>query len=234
MSERMVNKSPDLSIFKRKGNNMLSYLLDCISMGDTSRIKALFDGDEYIEVTNLIVGNELTFIKMVFQYLAPQIVRTAVEGGLPWKEATEEYLRYVELSGKSGSVTIILELLKKMFLDYAEKVARINHSYSPVIRECRMYILEHLGEKLSVDSLAEHLFVSGSHLSHIFREETGETVADCIKRSRMVEAKRMVQHTSESITVIGEKLGYSSPSHFASVFRKEVGMTPTEFRSRNR
>jgi AraC-like DNA-binding protein len=232
MTGKIDNNNPNLTFLKRKGNKMLSLLLDCVSKGDSSRILELFSGSDYSEITNLIVGNEMTFAGMVFQYLAPQIVRAAVEGGLPWSESSGLYLVYVENSGKMESVEKLLELQKNMFVEYAEKVANVNYAFSPLVRECRLYIKANLEGSLTLSEIAGKLYTSKSHLSHTFREETGETLSDFIRNSRIEESKRMIRYTPASITSIGETLGFSSPSHFSSLFHKVTGMTPMEFRNK--
>jgi AraC-like DNA-binding protein len=232
MTVIMDNSNPDLTLFKKKGNKMLSYLLDCVSKGDRSGILELFSGNEYSEITNIVVGNEMTIATMVFQYLAPQIVRAAVDGGLSWSEASGHYLFYVDDAGKKDTVLNLLELQKKMFVDYAEMVSNSNHAFSPLIRECRLYIKANPGGNLSLSEISGRLFTSKSHLSHAFREETGETISDFIRFTRIEESKRMIRYTSATITSIGEILGFSSPSHFSSVFHRAAGMTPMEFRSK--
>lgn len=232
MSRKMDNSNPDLTFFKRKGNMMLSILLDCVSKGDCSGILELFSGNDYSEITNIIVGNETTIATMVFQYLAPQIVRAAVDGGLPWSEASVHYLHYVDDARKMDSVLTLQELQKKMFVDYAELVSNANHEFSPLIRECRLYIKANPGGNLSLSEISGRLFTSKSHLSHAFKEETGETISDFIRYTRIEESKRMIRYTSATITSIGETLGFSSPSHFSSVFHKVTGMTPMEFRNK--
>ena len=52
-----------------------------------------------------------------------------------------------------------------------------------------------------------------------------------VTRERITRAQQMIRETSRSLIEIGLEIGYTSPSHFAQVFRRVVGVTPTEFRS---
>jgi AraC family transcriptional regulator len=48
----------------------------------------------------------------------------------------------------------------------------------------------------------------------------------------MAEARRLLRETERSVIEIGLEVGYSSPSHFAQIFRREVGITPSDYRGR--
>jgi AraC family transcriptional regulator len=50
-------------------------------------------------------------------------------------------------------------------------------------------------------------------------------------RERIARAQQLARETSSSLIEIALEVGYTSPSHFAQVFRRVVGATPTEFRS---
>lgn len=52
-----------------------------------------------------------------------------------------------------------------------------------------------------------------------------------VTRQRITRAQQMIRETSRSLIEVGLEVGYTSPSHFAQVFRRVVGVTPTEFRS---
>ena len=52
-----------------------------------------------------------------------------------------------------------------------------------------------------------------------------------VTRERITLAQQLIRETSRSLIEIGLEVGYTSPSHFAKVFRRVTGVTPTEFRS---
>src|SRR5881296_285613 len=52
-----------------------------------------------------------------------------------------------------------------------------------------------------------------------------------VTRQRITRAQQLIRETSRSVIDVGLEVGYTSPSHFAHVFRRVVGVTPTEFRS---
>ena len=69
-----------------------------------------------------------------------------------------------------------------------------------------------------------------SNFSRVFKQATGMTPLQFVTRERITRAQQLIRETSCSLIEIGLEVGYTSPSHFAQVFRRTVGVTPTEFR----
>jgi YesN/AraC family two-component response regulator len=82
----------------------------------------------------------------------------------------------------------------------------------------------------SVGTIAEELNVSPKYLSRIFRKITGKTCIDYITQVRVDQAKEWLRSTSLRSLEIGEKVGYPNPNYFSLVFKKQTGMSPTEYR----
>ena len=99
-----------------------------------------------------------------------------------------------------------------------------------LVSESIDYIIQHLEEELSLDTVAAHFFISKFYFSRIFREETGETLYSFIKRCRVDQsAVDMKLNPTKAITDIGLDYGYSS-SNYSSVFRKRHNTSPAMFR----
>lgn len=92
------------------------------------------------------------------------------------------------------------------------------------------YIMKHLDENLSLDTVAAHFFISKYHFSRIFKEETGESVYAFIKRCKIDQsAIDMKLNPAKAITDIGLDYGYSA-SNYSSVFRQHHDTPPSMFR----
>lgn len=92
------------------------------------------------------------------------------------------------------------------------------------------YILEHVGESLTVDQVADHCHFSKFYFSRRFKAETGESPYAFIRRARLeTSAFRLKTEPDRSITDIGWDYGYSS-SNYSTVFRQRFGARPVEFR----
>ena len=96
----------------------------------------------------------------------------------------------------------------------------------------REYIETHSAEKFSLKEMAGALFVNGSYLLRTFKRHTGMTPLSYHHQIRCQKAKVFLAETDQSISEIGEAVGFVSSSHFSHIFRKTVGCSPSEYRVR--
>ena len=93
------------------------------------------------------------------------------------------------------------------------------------------HISERLADEISVESLASLVGLSPFHFSRVFKQTTGLSPLQFVTRERITRAQQMMRESKRSLIEIALEVGYTSPSAFAQVFRRVVGVTPTEFRS---
>jgi len=93
------------------------------------------------------------------------------------------------------------------------------------------YINSNLGDSdLGLESIAQAVHVSTSHLSRIFKKTVGTTITDWITHRRIERAKDLLRQSMASISVISEQVGYSSPYYFSACFKKLTGLAPSDYR----
>ena len=96
------------------------------------------------------------------------------------------------------------------------------------------HAIDHLGvhfsDDLSIDGLAAIVGISGSHLAHLFRAETGTTVRDYVNKERVESARDLLAHTDENLTEIAAFVGFFDASHLSRVFHQLLGKRPSAFR----
>lgn len=90
------------------------------------------------------------------------------------------------------------------------------------------------GEKLTLQSIADSVFVSRTSLCTAFKEETGMGVGDYLRTLRIDRAKELLQTTTLPIAEIARATGYTRQSSFAEAFKVTTGITPTEWRAGSR
>lgn len=86
----------------------------------------------------------------------------------------------------------------------------------------------------SVQHYASQLGVTSGHLSDTVSELTGHPPLNMLHRRIILEAKRLLIHTDDPISMIALALSFSDPSYFGRFFKREMGETPLQFRSRFR
>jgi AraC-like DNA-binding protein/uncharacterized membrane protein YhaH (DUF805 family) len=88
--------------------------------------------------------------------------------------------------------------------------------------------------ELTIQKLAEQLSIPVNHLSQTINERLGQTFSDFVNSYRIEEAKKWLTDPAKkhySVLAIGEEVGFNSKSSFNAVFKKQVNMTPSEFRN---
>lgn len=129
-----------------------------------------------------------------------------------------------QILGYSYFLQFIMEILctEDIFLE--------KEMYSEEIQEAMTYIHEHLTEELQIEGIAEHCGLSSSRFKAKFKEELGITPHAYILSLKIDTAKILLTNPELSVTDIALRLNFASSNHFASVFKKYTGFTPTYFR----
>lgn len=105
------------------------------------------------------------------------------------------------------------------------------HQSSRLIRQAKRAIMGEHGIRPTVDEVAERLGVSSVWLHKLFVRETGASPGDWARAERLTQAKRMLEEGKHTTVEIAMRLGYATGQSFATAFRKESGMTPSEYRA---
>lgn len=98
----------------------------------------------------------------------------------------------------------------------------------------RNHLRQHQEEEVSLEDLGELTGYHPLYLQRIFRQATGSTPHGFLTQLRLTRAKELLSTTDLPISQIAMQCGYSSVSHFTSLFRKAVGFPPITFRKRAR
>ena len=93
------------------------------------------------------------------------------------------------------------------------------------------YIDNNLGESLTLECLCRRFFVSKNYLYRCFSLKFGMTVGEYISSKRLSLAADMLKNSKDSARAVAETVGYPNYTHFTKVFKKRMGMTPTEYRA---
>lgn len=86
---------------------------------------------------------------------------------------------------------------------------------------------------VTLASAAAHFHFTPSYLSQLVSRQTGKTFTQLVQESRLLEAARLLLHTTMSITEIIAGCGYQNTSYFYRIFTQRFGCTPSEYRQRN-
>ena len=88
-------------------------------------------------------------------------------------------------------------------------------------------------DERSVEFYAEQMNMSTTNLHNILKETTGQTPGQLIRGEVVLEAKRLLTHTDLSSAEVGYRLEFDDPAYFGRFFKREVGLTPAQFKKHN-
>lgn len=136
-------------------------------------------------------------------------------------------------------ITACIELLCEKYFDPAEaetaiRRATVGTSRSAKLNHAILYIKNNLSSRITVRQVANACYCSESSISHLFKEAMGEGINSFILHERIAMAQRLILHSGDTMSEIAVKCGFVTNKYMTGVFKRHIGMTPTEFRNRNR
>lgn len=84
--------------------------------------------------------------------------------------------------------------------------------------------------KVSLHGISQQLFLSPAYLSLLFKSATGKTFTDRLTDIRIQKAKQLLIHSEYKAYEVAEQVGYQDARYFSQIFRKKVGVLPSEYR----
>jgi len=212
---------------------------DAITKGDAETIAALSQKNyEYpTALYNRCGSYSEAMEKMYYEAVcaAAEMCIVSIQAGLLDMVAYDIRDEFIKEFDNAVSLPDLYDLVHGMAHSYAVKMRYIirEKKYSPRLVKMMTYIEEHLTEKIELAQVAEHVSLSRTYASAIFREELGITMSEFILNERMLEAKRMLRDTDLTVAAIADRLAFCSQSYFTKNFTATEGMTPVEYRRQN-
>lgn len=100
------------------------------------------------------------------------------------------------------------------------------------VERAKQFIDEHYGDsEISVEMLCEHLHISPSYFSTIFKRESGMTFVDYLTEVRLEQAVKLLNSTEKKFSSICAMVGYTDPNYFSYVFKKHFGISPSKYKN---
>ena len=103
------------------------------------------------------------------------------------------------------------------------------HNVNKHIVEATSYIEEHIRENLNLTKVANHIYLSKTYLSSIFKTELNITVNSYIRKLKMNYAKNLIRDGEISLKEIAQYLGFDDYNYFSRIFKKEFNISPLKF-----
>ena len=124
----------------------------------------------------------------------------------------------------------LMAALNKAGTQLLEERGRWLQTARDFVHQAADYIHAHFAEQLTIGSIAAHINISESRLSHAFRERMDMTITDYITKTRIERACLLLKNEDCRIGDIAYEVGFNDQRYFSNVFRRVTGQTPREYR----
>ena len=124
----------------------------------------------------------------------------------------------------------ILAITQENIKEYEEFLERSMSDSRDEVASVKNYIYQHYAEDLSLETLAEKVYLSSGYLSFIFKKETGMNLNRFIRVVRMEKAKELLCNSNMKVAQVSEQVGIPNVSYFCRSFREYYGSSPESYR----
>ncbi|MFC5531453.1 response regulator [Cohnella yongneupensis] len=133
---------------------------------------------------------------------------------------------------KSDTLPEIKQYLKEMSLGIIAQINGLNtKKVNIVVRQIKEHLADNMADaELSPSGIAKAFYLNQSHLSRLFKQETGQTFVEYLTRIRLEKAIELLKQTDMKVYQIGEKVGIPDPHYFSIVFKKFTGKSINDYR----
>ena len=202
-----------------------------LSEGSISDISSALTAFSAGRVGTLCPDDPLRQAKDELIVMITLVSRAAMVGGVSPEGAYNLADDYVQRIEACSHVSDVQNYSIEMLSVYLQRIRQVrkNRAYSLPIASCMEYIETHLMEKISLENMAGEIGYTSYYLSSKFQKETGCTINQYIKRAKIEKSKELLKNPLLSISDVSERLAFSSPSYFSSVFKKITGMSPGDY-----
>lgn len=175
-------------------------------------------------------------LKYHFSISAALIARFCINSGMSLEEAYDLSDIYIMRADECRTEEEVHQTHQEMIESYTRHMRRVRNSgvYSKQIVRALDYISDHLHGKIMIEDAADYLKISPAYLSRLFKAETGIAFSNYVSKTKAEEAANLLTFSEYSDSEISNLLGFSSQSYFIKIFKKYMGVTPKEYKKRNK
>lgn len=228
-------ENPDFNYVDTFTKESEALMLSCIENGRYTELDSIFDSLDTLGNIPNIGPNTIRSLKNAFISSTAIVSRAAVRGGLDYDTALSLSNYYITKVEKLTLFADIQQLIRTMLIDYTRRAANyqsIQTDSATVAAICR-YVQANLSEKITAKQISEKLHLNTAYISRHFKQKTGTNLSDYICMQKIKEAQFLLETTELPLSVITQKLAFSSQQYFQTTFKKYTGMTPLEYHRKN-
>ncbi|MFC3802037.1 response regulator [Cohnella sp. GCM10012308] len=174
------------------------------------------------------------FSVIYVKYICSEIIRPLLQ--TMRKGDSDYFRRTLEAIFRTAALKELRQLMLDLFRECGARTdqavpTEANHK---VVDEVIQIIGREYHTDLSVDTIAERVYLTPSYLSHLFAKQTGVSLIKYLTMHRLEKARQLLRETNRKIVEIGAEVGYANYPYFCSLLKNYYGKTPTQIREEGR
>ena len=182
----------------------------------------------YISAEDGIIKDILDSLPPQMQAFNAKILLDRFFSLLKYPAKRNEEQPYAELRIVGHVHEIVFRLAENR--DFYEKQKFVSVNVSKAITEAKRFIMKNYNRNIQLKDVANHVFLSPNYFHKLFTQVTGITPHQYIINQKINAAKKMLLESDATITDIIINCGFSSQSYFNAIFKREVKITPNDYR----
>ncbi len=146
------------------------------------------------------------------------------------EEAENRYAK--DLMVHTLTVELMIILSRAIRGEWEENLRVKNGKAKELVAIAKQYMDENFDQGITVSEAASYVFLSQGYFTRAFRDDTGISPMNYLMKKRIEKACKLLQNNEIKVSAISLQSGFSSPQRFNVAFRKQMGMTPMEYRKK--
>lgn len=132
----------------------------------------------------------------------------------------------IEVLETRGDVLLWLQHISS---ELSAALGSVSSGRTETLNQAKQYVLDHLDRHITLQETADHVCISSSYLSSLFKKEFGQGFVDFVNQTKMEYACGLITEGKYRMNEIADQLGFENAYYFSKVFRRHIGMSPTEW-----
>ena len=157
--------------------------------------------------------------------------RAALEGGADVEQIFGLNYQYINKIHSFSTVDELAYWLSRIIVRFTDLVFTLKSvKHADIIYKAIDFINSNFTKKITLDNVAEAVYLSPAYFSKVFKEQTGSSFTQYLNRLRIEESKTLLRNSGIPLVDIAGMVGYEDQSYFSKVFKKVTGSTPGKYR----
>nr|WP_294668590.1 AraC family transcriptional regulator [uncultured Blautia sp.] len=140
-----------------------------------------------------------------------------------------DYLKIMDWSKKIMFLSSYMDIMYSVFQQLECFQKKLNTCNNPIVNKALGIIISDYAQNISLESVADRCNVTYEYLSSLFTKELGVKFTAWLTQYRISQAKKLLTEKSIKISEVSAQCGYEDVHYFCKVFKKQVGMSPTDY-----